>query len=193
MNVEKIIKEHFEESVGLHKEILMDEAFFAAVVMAASLIKDTVRKQKKVLVAGNGGSAADAQHFVAELVGRFEKERKPVPAIALTTNASTITAISNDYSFETVFSRQILALGQKGDVFVGISTSGNSGNIIHAFETAKKVGIRTIGLLGNNGGKCTNLCDIPIIVPHRRTARIQEIHTLIIHAICDFAEREMKV
>ncbi len=131
-----------------------------------------------------GGSAADAQHFIAELVGRFVKERRGLPGISLTTNTSSLTAIANDYSFDDVFSRQLLALGEKDDVFFGISTSGKSPNILKALDAAKSIGMITIGLLGRDGGPCASHCDIPIIVQHDVTARIQEIHILTIHAIC---------
>lgn len=191
MRADEIIKEHFEQSFDVHRRILSNPDFLKSVSESAMAIAGAIKNGKKLLVAGNGGSAGDAQHIVAELVGRFEKEREPFPAIALTTNTSTITAVSNDYSFETIFSRQLLALGQKGDVFLGISTSGNSKNIVSAFRVAKELGVKSIGLLGNNGGKCVSLCDIAIIVPHKRTARIQEIHILAIHAVCDFVEKEL--
>ncbi|MCD6532055.1 SIS domain-containing protein [bacterium] len=182
-----IVRRNFEESAQLMGS-LSDEDFLERVSQAAEKIVGAIDSGGKVIVAGNGGSAADAQHFVAELVGRFQRERHGFPAVAITTNTSVLTALANDYSFEKVFSRQIEALARPGDVFVGISTSGNSPNIVSAFETAKSLGIFSIGLLGKGGGKCAGMCDLPIIVPHNKTARIQEAHILIIHAICDAVE-----
>ncbi len=151
------------------------------ILEAGDLIVETVKRGNKILVCGNGGSAADAQHFAAELVGRFEKERKGLPAIALTTDSSILTAVGNDYGYDRVFSRQLEALGVAGDTFVGISTSGNSGNVILAMETAKKMGVHCIGLLGRDGGKLASCVDVAVIVPHAVTARIQEAHIFIIH------------
>ncbi len=181
------IEENFAEALQLAQAIQSGE-LIERTAKAAEIIAEVLRRGNKVLVAGNGGSAADAQHLVAELVGRFQKERKGFPAVALTTNTSLLTALANDYSFEMVFARQVETLGQKGDVFVGISTSGNSANIVAALETAKKIGIFSICLLGRDGGKCAPLCDLPIVVPHHKTARIQEVHILTIHAICDAVE-----
>ena len=138
---------------------------------------------------GNGGSAADAQHIAGELVGRFKKERKAIPAISLSTDTSILTAIGNDYGFEKVFERQIEALGNKGDVVIGISTSGNSENVYRAMKLAKKMGLTTIGLLGNDGGKIKNLSDIALVVPSKNTPRIQETHITIGHIICEGVER----
>ncbi len=179
----RIIEEAFADALRLH-QALMDEGFISAVSSAADAVVSALRNGGKVLVAGNGGSAADAQHFVAEIVGRFQKERRGLPAIALSTNTSSLTAIANDYAYDDVFARQVEALGRKGDIFFGISTSGNSPNIVKALEAAKGLGIFTVGLLGKGGGKCKDLCDIAIVVPHNTTARIQEVHILVIHAIC---------
>ena len=158
---------------------------------SARLIKGAILERNKLLVCGNGGSAADAQHFVAELVGRFEKERQALPAVALTTDTSILTALSNDYGYDTVFSRQVEALGKSGDVLIGISTSGNSKNVILAVEAAKKAGLKTIGLLGRDGGAIAKLVDIPVNVPHNVTARIQEAHIFILHFWAAYIEQEL--
>ena len=144
----------------------------------------------KIIIFGNGGSAADAQHIVAEFIGRFQKERKSLPAISLTTDSSIITSLSNDYSFEIVFSRQCESLVSKGDVVIGISTSGNSKNVEKGIKTAKSMGAVTIGLLGGDGGIINNVVDIPIVVKSTNTARIQEVHRVIYHIICGIVEEE---
>jgi len=144
----------------------------------------------KIIIFGNGGSAADAQHIVAEFIGRFQKERKSLPAIALTTDSSIITSLANDYSYDVVFSRQCESLVSKGDVILGISTSGNSKNVEEGIKTAKSMGAITIGLLGGNGGTINNIVDIPIVVESTNTARIQEVHRVIYHIICGIVESE---
>ena len=148
------------------------------------LITSAIKNGHKVLLAGNGGSAADAQHIAAELSGRFVKERKALPGIALTVDTSALTAIANDYGYDHVFSRQLEALAQPGDLFIGISTSGNSQGILNAFEAGKKLNCKTLGLSGRDGGKMNGLCDLNIIVPSQITARIQEMHILIGHILC---------
>jgi D-sedoheptulose 7-phosphate isomerase len=158
---------------------------------AISMITKSLSKGNKVILFGNGGSAADAQHIAAELMGRFKLERQSYPAIALTTDTSCITAISNDYSFNIVFSRQCESLVQKGDVVIGISTSGNSINVKKGLETAKKRGATTIGLLGSGGGSIGRLVDVPLIVKSSSTPRIQEAHRTIYHIICEQVEKEM--
>jgi D-sedoheptulose 7-phosphate isomerase len=145
----------------------------------------------KLLFCGNGGSASDSQHLAAELTGRFIKDRRPLAAIALTTDSSALTSIGNDYSFDEVFARQAMALGRKGDVLVGISTSGNSKNIIRAFEEAKLIGMTTVGLLGRDGGHLRTLCNYAIVVPSDVTARIQESHILIGHTLCGLIEQNL--
>ncbi len=159
---------------------------------AASVILSSLKKGGKVLILGNGGSAADAQHFSAELVGRFEKERKPLSAVALSTDTSLLTAIANDYGFDHVFSRQVQALGKKGDVLVAISTSGNSANVLEAAKAAKKLGLKTICFTGASGGKLSSICDVAIKAPSSRTCRIQEVHAAVIHAICFSVESSLK-
>ncbi|MEK6894845.1 MAG: D-sedoheptulose 7-phosphate isomerase [Nanoarchaeota archaeon] len=149
------------------------------------------KKGGKILVCGNGGSAADAQHMSGEFLNRFKIERNPWPCIALTTDTSTITAIGNDYSFDEIFSKQVEAHGKEGDILIGISTSGNSKNVIKAVEFAKKKKMVSIGFLGNNGGHLGKLCDLSIIVDSRDTPRIQESHTLIMHIMCEIVEKEL--
>ena len=148
------------------------------------------KRGNKIIVFGNGGSAADAQHIVAEFIGRFQKERKSLPAISLTTDSSIITSLANDYSYDIVFSRQCESLVSKGDVVIGISTSGKSKNVEEGIKAAKKKGAITIGLLGGNGGIIKNTVDISIVVPSTNTARIQEVHRVIYHIICDVVENK---
>ncbi len=148
------------------------------------------KRGNKIIIFGNGGSAADAQHIVAEFIGRFQKERKSLPAISLTTDSSIITSLANDYSYDIVFSRQCESLVSKGDIVIGISTSGKSKNVEEGIKTAKKRGAITIGLLGGDGGTIKNVADISIVVPSTNTARIQEVHRVIYHIICDIVENE---
>jgi len=181
------IRDVFKEAYEC-RSILLDEELISSVEKATGLLIETLKNGNKILVAGNGGSSADSQHLVGELVGRFLKERKALPGIALTTNTSILTAIGNDYSFQMVFSRQLEALGNRGDTLIVISTSGNAENLISAVNTAKSLSIKTIGLLGYNGGRLGSLVDIPIIVRLNSTPRIQEIHIIIIHTICQLIE-----
>jgi D-sedoheptulose 7-phosphate isomerase len=151
----------------------------------------TLQVGGKILFCGNGGSASDSQHLAAELTGRFIKDRKPLGAIALTTDTSALTSIANDYAFDDVFARQVMALGRAGDLLVGISTSGNSKNVIRAVEEAKALGMTSVGLLGRDGGQLRALCDLAIVVPSEATARIQESHILIGHTLCGLIERHL--
>lgn len=155
---------------------------------ACEMMVSALKNDCKILIAGNGGSAADAQHIAAELSGRFVRDRRALPGIALTTDTSALTSIANDYGYDHVFSRQVEALGRSGDLFIGISTSGNSQGILNAFEAAKKRGCHTLGLSGRDGGKMNSLCDLNIIVPSNVTARIQEMHILIGHILCKAAD-----
>jgi D-sedoheptulose 7-phosphate isomerase len=155
------------------------------------LISDALNRGNKLLVMGNGGSAADAQHFVAEIVGRFKMERRALPAVALSTDTSILTAIGNDYGFECVFSRQVEALAAPGDVVVGISTSGNSPNVLKALNVAKARGCRTIGLLGKDGGSIRAACSLALVVSSTDTPRVQEGHITIIHIVCDLVEKAL--
>ena len=159
---------------------------------AGVIVTEALQRGNKVLLCGNGGSAADAQHIAAELTGRFKKERHPLPGIALTTDTSALTAIGNDYGFDQVFSRQVAALAKEGDVVIGISTSGNSLNVIYALETAKEMGCKALGLSGKGGGKMNDVCDINLIVPSDDTARIQEMHSLIGHILCQLVDNEFE-
>lgn len=183
------IKDIIEASI-LAKKCLMDSEG-ANIEKAAKSIIASLQAGGKVMIFGNGGSAADSQHMAAELVGRFKKDRRALPAIALTTNTSTLTAIANDYGYHVVFSRQIEALGKSGDVAIGISTSGNSKNILQALKKAGEMGIGTIGLTGSKGGSLAKACDIAIVVPSDDTPRIQEAHLLICHVLCELVEKEM--
>ena len=184
--MEDLIIDIFEESARLKKDFVYE--YSEAILNLGILIAKRLSMGNKVLICGNGGSAADAQHFAAEIVGRFEKERKGYPAIALTTDTSALTAIGNDYGFEHIFSRQVEALGKKGDILIGISTSGNSQNVIKAVEVAKDMGIFTVGFLGKNGGKLKEIVDTAFIVNHQKTARIQEVHLTLEHAICNIID-----
>jgi D-sedoheptulose 7-phosphate isomerase len=158
---------------------------------AISLCMGSIQQNGKLMFCGNGGSAADSQHLAAEFTGRFIKDRKPLPGLALSTDSSALTCIGNDYSFNDVFLRQVQALGKEGDCLVGISTSGNSENVFRAFIAAKELGIKTIGLLGRDGGKLAPLSDVAIVVPSDVTARIQEAHILIGHTICGGVEQAL--
>lgn len=180
-----IFTENLKEHIKLFEEL---GSLDAPITAATELIITTLRNCNKLMICGNGGSAADSQHIAAEFTGRFVKDREPIAALALSTDTSTITCIGNDYSFKEVFSRQIKALGHKGDCLLGISTSGNSGNVIQAIKIANELGISTIGLLGRNGGEIKSLCNVSIIVPSNITARIQEAHILIGHTICGSVE-----
>jgi len=158
---------------------------------AADLIERTLRNGRKLMICGNGGSAADSQHLAAEFTGRFVKDRKPLAGLALTTNTSALTSVANDYSFEEVFSRQVTGLGQTGDCLLAISTSGNSPNVIRAVDAARAIGIKTIGLLGREGGQLRGKCDIAIVVSSHTTARIQEAHIFIGHTLCSMVEARL--
>jgi D-sedoheptulose 7-phosphate isomerase len=182
----KRIRDHFAESAQLKLEAA--EVLAPEIARAAGILTECLFADGKILACGNGGSAADAQHFAAELVGRFERERPELPAISLATDTSLLTAVANDYSFEQVFAKQVRALGTKGDVLLAISTSGNSGNVIAAVEAAHKREMRVVALTGKGGGQIGELMapgDVHLCVPHSRTARIQEVHLLMIHCLCD--------
>ena len=180
------VAEHFNESIQTKQQAA--QVLAQPTAQAAELLFNTLANDGKFLICGNGGSAADAQHFAAEMTGRFEKERMELAAVALTTDTSALTAIGNDYGFDHVFSKQVRALGRAGDVLVGISTSGNSANVIEAIKAAHQNGMKVIALTGRDGGKIAQMLqegDVLLNVPYPRTARIQEVHILLIHAMCD--------
>lgn len=181
--MENIILNCFEEHIFVANQT--KETLQFAIKDACEIISDAILNEKKIIICGNGGSAADAQHIAAEFTGRFVKERKPLPAIALTTDTSAITAIGNDYGFDNIFDRQVQALALPGDVLIGISTSGNSKNVINALKKANMIGCLTIGLTGNDGGLISDYCNTNIIIPTSITARIQEMHILICHIFCE--------
>lgn len=176
-----------------HQEVIsvIAEKLVPEISAVAEIIADALHRGNKLLLMGNGGSAADAQHFAAEIVGRFRMERRALPAIALSTDTSVLTAIANDYGFAEIFRRQVEALAAEGDVIVGISTSGNSENVLSALSFARKIGCRTIGFLGKDGGTIRDAVDLHLTVPGTETARIQEGHILMIHIICDLVEKRL--
>ena len=186
--VNHMIKKTLERSTKIITELsdLSDE-----INKTANLIVTAINKNRKIIIIGNGGSAADAQHIAAEFLGRYKLKRKSIPAIALTSNSSTTTAIANDYDFSNIFSRQCESLVSKGDVVIGISTSGNSENVVKGLRTSSKNGGLTIGLLGNKGGKIKNIVDVSLIVKDTSTPRIQEAHRVIYHIICEIVEEEL--
>ena len=183
-----IIARQIQESIEVKQRLLEDASIQERIHEAAEAMISAYRQGKKTLLAGNGGSAADAQHIAGEFVSRFYFDRPGLPSIALTTDTSILTAIGNDYGYEKVFSRQVQAQGAQGDVFVGISTSGNSANIIQALHTCTEKGILKIGFTGASGGKMSELCDICIRVPSNETPRIQEAHILVGHILCCLVE-----
>jgi len=176
-----------------HRKLMVqiENELSATIANLAQRLIETFQIGNKLLIMGNGGSAADAQHFAGEIVSRFRIERPGLPAIALSTDTSILTAIGNDYGFERVFSRQVEALAAPGDAVIGISTSGNSPNVYRALEMARQAGCSTIGLLGKDGGNIKELCDIPLIIPSHDTPRVQEGHITIIHILCDLIEQGM--
>lgn len=184
--MKNLIQQSVEESIRIKKEFFSKN--IEKIETCASMMASTLKKGRKILLFGNGGSAADCQHIAAEFINRFQMERRPLPAIALTTDTSIITSIGNDYSFEDIFSKQVQALGKKGDIALGISTSGNSPNIIKAVRKAQQTGLSVIGFSGSKG-KLKALSDFPFCVDSDTTARIQEVHILLAHILCDLTER----
>jgi D-sedoheptulose 7-phosphate isomerase len=184
-----LVQRQLAQSIATMQAVLADESISDALVTIAELTARAMHSGHKLLVAGNGGSAADAQHLVAEFVVRLTVNRPALRAIALTTDTSILTAAGNDFGFDLIFSRQLEALGQPGDIFLGISTSGNSRNIIKALHVAKKIGITTIGLSGNDGGLMRPLCDYNIVIPSAVTMNIQESHLALEHIFCMLVER----
>ena len=191
-HAESLVASHFAESARLKQEAA--SVLAGPIARATGLMVRCLRAGGKVLACGNGGSAADAQHFAAELTNRFERERPPLAGLALTTDSSALTAIANDYSYDQVFEKQLRALGRAGDVLLAISTSGNSGSVVGAVRAARELGIATVALTGNGGGKMAALLgegDVHVCVPHRRTMRIQEIHLLALHCFCDGIDQQL--
>ncbi len=181
-----------EEEIKEKHELLdrlSGAGYLAGVELAGEKLIGTLRDGKKILLAGNGGSAADAQHLAGEVVGRFMMERTALPALSLCTDPTVVTCIGNDYGYDDLFARQVQGLGQAGDAFIGISTSGNSENIVRAIREAKKKGMTVIGFLGKGGGKIKDLCDVALVVPSDSTPRIQEIHTFTVHLLCEMIEK----
>ena len=182
-----LIKAHIQQSIDVKNAILQSDDCLQSIIDAANLCKAALANGGKIIIAGNGGSAADAQHIAAELIGRFEKERHSMAAIAITTDTSALTAIANDYGYDYVFSRQLEGLGNSHDVFIGISTSGNSNNIVKAVATAQAKQIKTISLCGA-GGKLKTMTNVNIAIPSDRTATVQESHIMIGHMLCALIE-----
>lgn len=189
--MEEQIRNTIKESIRVKTHLMEDEEAVKAIVAAASACIETFRKNGKVLLCGNGGSAADAQHIAAELSGRFAFDRPPLYAEALHVNSSFVTAVANDYSYEETFARMVEAAGRKGDVLIGLSTSGNSPNVLKALARAREAGMSTIGMSGADGGKMKAYCDILIRIPSTDTARIQEAHILAGHIICGIVEHDI--
>lgn len=187
--MKETISKALGESVAVHERLI--EQGLEAIAAACHLVAASLREGNKLLVFGNGGSAADAQHLAAELVGRFGLERRPLPALALTTDTSILTAVGNDYGFEDVFARQVRALGRPGDVALGISTSGESANVARALEAAKQMGLRTLALTGACGGRVARSAEVAVRVPSEATPRIQEAHAALCHIICEVVEAEL--
>jgi D-sedoheptulose 7-phosphate isomerase len=187
MSIDYIKHEFLEHQETLKKT---SEALFEEINAAGEMIVSTMKAGNKILLFGNGGSAGDAQHIAAELTGRYKTERQGLPAIALTTDTSALTAIGNDYGYDRIFDRQVEALGREGDLLLGISTSGNSPNVINALVYGKNTGMKTIGLMGKGGGEMKKHCDISLIIPSDDTARIQEMHILIGHMLCGIIDSQ---
>ncbi|MFO7721938.1 MAG: D-sedoheptulose 7-phosphate isomerase [Bacteroidales bacterium] len=188
--MDKIIRT-IAQSVSLQQQVAADREFLGKVGQVCRMMEDCFRSGGKVLLCGNGGSAADAQHFAAELSGRFYYDRPPLAAEALHVNTSYLTAVANDYSFSEVYARLVQGQGKAGDILIGFSTSGNSANVIRAFEEARKIGMSTVALTGHTGGKLAPLADVLLNVPSDITPRIQEIHLLVAHMICEEIEKVM--
>ena len=190
--MEAQVASHFADSARLKQESA--KVLAAPIARAIALMSGALKSGGKILACGNGGSAADAQHFAAELVNRFERERPPLAGLALTTDSSALTSIANDYGYEMAFEKQLRALGRRGDVLLAISTSGNSASVLAAMRAARELGLRIVALTGNGGGKMAALLgadDVHVCVPHTRTMRIQEVHLLALHCFCDGIDSQL--
>jgi D-sedoheptulose 7-phosphate isomerase len=191
-SLEQQVASHFEDSIRVKQDAA--KALATPIAHAIALMAQALQAGGKILACGNGGSAADAQHFAAELTNRFERERPPLAGIALTTDTSALTSIANDYGYEHVFEKQLRALGRKGDVLLAISTSGNSASVLAALRAARELGLRSVALTGNGGGRMAAMLgaeDVHICVPHKRTMRIQEVHLLALHCLCDGIDSQL--
>lgn len=187
--MQNVIQKEFQGHLETIQKVM--ETMSEPLQEASKLAVETLRAGNKILLFGNGGSAADAQHIAAELTGRYKTERRGLPGIALTTDTSALTAIGNDYGYDRVFDRQVESLANKGDLLIGISTSGNSGNVINAFKVGQELGCKVIGFSGRDGGAMNELCDINLVVPSNDTPRIQEMHILFGHTICQIIDNEL--
>ncbi len=190
-DINALLRDRIKSSIAVKQALLLDENYLRLVMQVADRITQSLNSGGKVIFFGNGGSAADSQHLAAEFTGRYLKERRALPALALSVNSSSLTAIGNDYGFDLVFARQLEALGKSGDVAVGISTSGNSPNVIRALEAAKLKSIYAVSLTGKSGGKLKNIADCTICMPSEETPRIQECHILTGHLICEVVEETL--
>lgn len=186
-----IIKNRVGECVELMTQMMSSDRFLRDVSDVSDAIVECIVRGKKLLICGNGGSATDASHFAGEVVGRFKLERKAWPAIALSSDIATLTSVANDYGYNEVFARQVEGFAQEGDIFFGISTSGNSENVYKGFLKAKERGIKTIALVGKDGGKIAKVADYAVVIPSEVTARIQEAHILVIHILCEIVEKKV--
>lgn len=191
MKNEDIIVTRIRESIAAKQTILSDRELLNTVSVLSTQIVNCIKNRGKLVICGNGGSASDAIHFSGEIIGKFQKDRKPWPAITLNADIATLTSVANDYSYDEVFSRQVEAFVNNNDLFIGISTSGNSENVYRACVEARKIGAKTACLVGHNGGKIAEIADFPVIIPNNTTARIQECHILIIHILCEIVEKEL--
>jgi D-sedoheptulose 7-phosphate isomerase len=187
----KFVQEQVQNSLSVKQAMLQDSDLLSRTAAVAQTISSALQSKRKLLLFGNGGSAADAQHIAAEFVGRYRTERRALPALALTVNTSSLTAIGNDYAFDVIFSRQIEAFGISGDVALGISTSGNSENIVRALNKAREMGMKTVALTGAAGGRLKSTVDYCLAVPSSDTPRVQECHILLGHIICEIVERQL--
>lgn len=188
MKVNAIITERIKDSIEVKQRILSDDALLMKIQDASDIVRDAILNGNKILLCGNGGSASDALHIAGEFVGRFQKDRRSLPAICLNADVATLTSVANDFGYDYVYARAVEGYSNSGDVLIGISTSGNSENVLKAMEKATELGIKTIALIGKDGGKMKNVADVALVVPSDCTARIQESHITIGHIICELAE-----
>lgn len=191
IEINELIQKRIKDSIETKQKLLSNAQLIQSIERAAMLIIESIKEGGKIIFCGNGGSAADAQHLAAELVGKFYLDRPALPGISLTTNTSILTAVANDYTYDRVFVRQVEAIAKTGDVLVGISTSGNSLNVVEAMKLAKNIGMKTIAFTGETGGKMKNYADVLINVPSTDTPRIQELHIMVGHIICEIVEKEL--